>query len=1286
MKAPYYFLVFLFVIFFSQNIKAQPMIPWDLDSACQSIITTGIVGMTCGITQSVPAGEQWTFGMADINSLIPASGRNNVTASTPMYHHPEWDVNFIGNVYGITMDDCGYTYLGASANYGSAYFGQQGIIRYGDIGGGAEDLSAAGTVYKLDKADGAPSVWAVLPQQLDTLINQPCEGGLPIERMTGPGLGNLVYSRVNKIFFVSNFEDGRIYRLNYDGDILDSYDPGIYDDGAAGVTEITDLAYGLAITDDGQTLIYGTIGTQGGYFGGIDTAANIFSIDLNPNGSFTGTVDNSVLPAGATYDNYVGTETLHTSIAAADLLNIFSDVFFISDLDITPSNQLMVGIRIGCSQTIASSYNHYGSTKVFSLDANGLYTIEDGTVITTGGFSLADNDSYGGVSWYENMDGDIEWVISAGDMLGEYGPHGITVINENTYGTVGNAASPAAIISYGVVDMSDPKGVGGEVQVFRECVCLDPIVCPEEVVAEVSPSVICSGESVTLSYTLDNDSVPVLVTWTDEAGTIITDPNQTPTNSDCAPATYSYTVQVICLEDSSIVLTDEVSVTVFTDDISPYVSGISDGECVIGVEVDSLCADYITIVDPIPIINEGDEGIVTISAVSSDSLGCASTSVDLEYDCPLCMITDLSALASACSGTDFFIDINLNVEDGATTFTATDGDGNNLGTYNYADLPVTLGPFYGDATLSYDIIVTDDADPNCTASINVPAPDCLCEITDVTATLSECDGLNYSIDIDVSGSSLSDQFNVDVNGTDFGTYYYADLPVNIGPFLGDDVTVQTITVTDLSDVACSFTIDAGPQACYICDVENIDLEYYCVDTLGFEAYLSFTGSNIYTITDGSTVWTDIEAGSGIFLGYYPENVDLTVTITDQLAEDCAFTVGSVSLDCDCDSEPGTIMVNSMFICPDDISIVDADDFLLEPGQSVYYLYHDQSSVSTSDLPDLNVEVYTTGSFLINDGAVIPCGDVVYVTAIGAYEDLDMPGFPDYDDFCLTVSNTVPVTFLCPIVITVDESCNTEFGEFTYTYMIDGGLPAVDDSQTYDVMGDSHVNSAVSAGEMVAVGPVTDLESYTLTATDANGCEASITHLVECEKVPIELVSFTATAKSSGNLLEWITAAEIENDYFTLLSSKDGMTFSAIAQLEGAGTISSEMRYSYLDTESVAQSAAGITYYQLQQTDYDGSSTMSSIISVDRTTESLLISEIYPVPADKFIGFIFSATSDADVILNISDLSGRTLSQQTVMVSEGRNDIHLDVESLSTGIYFISLDSDFMSTAQKFVKE
>ncbi len=185
-KAVRFFLVLNLFFFITQMIIAQPAdLPWNTDPDCESIVTTGIVALTCGVLQNNPANENFTFGMIDLNGALPAAGRIDVTGTLGMYHHPSWLVDSIGNVFGITMDHCGNTYTTASSQYSSAYFGSQGVIRYGEIGGGVDDLSAAGTVYKIDAFTGQASVFAVLPQQSYSFTNEPCEGGASVSRNSG---------------------------------------------------------------------------------------------------------------------------------------------------------------------------------------------------------------------------------------------------------------------------------------------------------------------------------------------------------------------------------------------------------------------------------------------------------------------------------------------------------------------------------------------------------------------------------------------------------------------------------------------------------------------------------------------------------------------------------------------------------------------------------------------------------------------------------------------------------------------------------------------------------------------------------------------------------------------------------------------------------------------------------------------------------------------------------------------------------------------------------------------
>ncbi|MEM9325103.1 MAG: DUF2341 domain-containing protein [Bacteroidota bacterium] len=95
-------------------------------------------------------------------------------------------------------------------------------------------------------------------------------------------------------------------------------------------------------------------------------------------------------------------------------------------------------------------------------------------------------------------------------------------------------------------------------------------------------------------------------------------------------------------------------------------------------------------------------------------------------------------------------------------------------------------------------------------------------------------------------------------------------------------------------------------------------------------------------------------------------------------------------------------------------------------------------------------------------------------------------------------------------------------------------------------------------------------------------------------LPVELISFEGTREENGVLLQWSTATEIENDYWTVERSLDGNQFEVITTLAGNGTTETRVDYEFVDTRPLA----GHLYYRLQQTDFDGSFSYSPIVLVE----------------------------------------------------------------------------------------
>ena len=89
---------------------------------------------------------------------------------------------------------------------------------------------------------------------------------------------------------------------------------------------------------------------------------------------------------------------------------------------------------------------------------------------------------------------------------------------------------------------------------------------------------------------------------------------------------------------------------------------------------------------------------------------------------------------------------------------------------------------------------------------------------------------------------------------------------------------------------------------------------------------------------------------------------------------------------------------------------------------------------------------------------------------------------------------------------------------------------------------------------------------------------------------------------------WSTASELNNDYFIIERSKDGLNFEFLEKIDGAGTKSITTDYSYIDKDPFL----GWSYYRLKQTDFDGTTKTYDVVFFElkgRKTNSI----IYPNP-------------------------------------------------------------------------
>jgi hypothetical protein len=158
------------------------------------------------------------FDLSAANSFVVNTHNTptqyNGPASTP------WTLANLGSIFGVTMDHLGNIYVTASSAYNGEHFPQ-----------------GPGTIYKIANGTGAISKFNAvqLPNSFDTTAG------------SYPALGNISFDCSRKQFFVTNEEDGKIYRLDMSGTVVSTFDPGVSDNGLPGFAPLGERLWAVKV-------------------------------------------------------------------------------------------------------------------------------------------------------------------------------------------------------------------------------------------------------------------------------------------------------------------------------------------------------------------------------------------------------------------------------------------------------------------------------------------------------------------------------------------------------------------------------------------------------------------------------------------------------------------------------------------------------------------------------------------------------------------------------------------------------------------------------------------------------------------------------------------------------------------------------------------------------------------------------------------------------------------------------------------------------------------------------
>lgn len=219
--------------------------------------------------------------------------------------------------------------------------------------------------------------------------------------------------------------------------------------------------------------------------------------------------------------------------------------------------------------------------------------------------------------------------------------------------------------------------------------------------------------------------------------------------------------------------------------------------------------------------------------------------------------------------------------------------------------------------------------------------------------------------------------------------------------------------------------------------------------------------------------------------------------------------------------------------------------------------------------------------------------------------------------------------------------------------VSGGSKGFQSGSSNATLDDSY--TLVGPGTITVSGSANRADEIITYTTTSGGAAC-----VNCLSVlPVELTAFRVSQETDAVACEWWTETELNNDFFTVERSPDGIHFEAIAYMNGAGNSSEPLHYKIYDYDPYVDA---VNYYRLSQTDFNGLTRLHDIRSIKvKGTHKLTI---YPNPSNGTI----QITGDYQSLLEarLFDTSGREISLGRAPTENGK----LTVSGLPVGVYTI----------------
>ena len=532
--------------------------------------------------------------------------------------------------------------------------------------------------------------------------------------------------------------------------------------------------------------------------------------------------------------------------------------------------------------------------------------------------------------------------------------------------------------------------------------CGDPIEvcviggCPMFVSAQASASQVCSGDMFTLDATLSPAAAPnVTYQWTGNGINASNQNSPAPTisvsNTTCNTITETYTLNLTCTNDGSVIASNEtVSLTIFPEiDMSAVLidntTNTMDPNCSIAVSYPSCPGFAIT---GNTVFTPGDNGTLASYTISNGNPDCditVTSPVTCIGDCTPATATVVTTSCDANGNFNIQVSINNLGDSGAIDIVLSNGS--TQPGITAAGGTFTFGPYTSGTSVNIKLI--DSNDPNCNVNLGEFSQDCapcpnLTSINPIPADVCSGDAVSLAANVDSGTEGLDYSIQWFENGVAIAggnTAVYAHTAVAT-----DRCNLSTYTYT--AELTCLNGADASTTTMLSTSTVNV----YPTPELNID--FVFEDCSATPIDNCGNLLINTGGASDPAPGNFTI-VNYTVGVAG--APPACQSTGTVTVDCpNCTDYPGNATASETVVCwGESFDVSNINALVSSPGYEVGYVitpnppafYPSTSALIAASLNGPNGAFAAPGAITpdtyTNDGSLFTptntCGDLLYFT-------------------------------------------------------------------------------------------------------------------------------------------------------------------------------------------------------------------------------------------------------------------------------------------------------------------